>query len=419
MREPKAELIRIDARGEAHPIGAVASQRMRSRAGTYRILPAPKHVVFMRFTGEDGLRDPSDGAIVKLAGEITHPGALCDILALIAQTGWRGELVVEDSEAVRSVYFDQGNVVGATTNVEAERIGAVLYRYGAIDDRARERIVELVRGGKRFGQAALELGVLSRDRLYHYIQRQIEEIVFATLMVSDGTFFFLDGFDDSKLISHHTLSANALLMDAVTRVDEQRYFQEKIPSAHHVPVRLATRKPPPEEFSKVYAAIDDQKSVEEIGRTTGLGEFETTKQIYGLVQSHHVAIHPPRLSGGPTALVSTANGALRLIFKAAIDAGREAELRESLNAFATGAGVYDILFRGAGPNEHGMLDADKVAENAIIVSGGADPHQILKQMLHEYVAFAHFSIGAMLGSDVEANLAKAVAPMLSALLPQG
>jgi hypothetical protein len=126
MREPKTELVRIDARGEAHPIGSVASQRMRSRAGTFRILPAPKHVVFMRFTGEDGRRDASDGAIVRLAGEVTTPGALCDVLALLAQTGWRGELVVEDAEALRSVYFDQGNVVGATTNVEAERIGAVL-----------------------------------------------------------------------------------------------------------------------------------------------------------------------------------------------------------------------------------------------------------------------------------------------------
>ncbi len=419
MREPKTELVRIDARGEAHPIGSVASQRMRTREGTFRILPAPKHVVFMRFTGEDGRRDASDGAVVRLAGEVTTPGALCDVLALLAQTGWRGELVVEDAEALRSVYFDQGNVVGATTNVEGERIGAVLYRYGAIDESALERVLDLVHAGKRFGQAALELGVIPRDRLYHYIQRQIEEIVFATLMVSDGTFFFLDGYDDGKLVSHHTLSANALLMDAVTRVDEQRYFQEKIPSVQHIPVKVAARKPPPEEFAKVYEAVDDSKSVEEIGRATGLGEFETTKQLYGLVQSHHVAIHPPRLSGGPTALVSTANGALRLIFKAAVDAGRGAELRESLTAFATGAGVYDILFRGAGPDEQGMLDADKVAENAVIVSGGADPHQVLKQMLHEYVSFAHFSTGAMLGSGIEASLSKAVAPMLAALLPQG
>src|SRR6187431_2392520 len=104
MKEARDELVRIDARGEAHPIGAVASQRMRARAGAYRVLPSPSHVVFMRYTGEDGRRDAEDGAIVRLSGEVTAPGALCDVLALLAQTGWRGELVVLDGDDVRSVF---------------------------------------------------------------------------------------------------------------------------------------------------------------------------------------------------------------------------------------------------------------------------------------------------------------------------
>ena len=115
MRDGKAELVRIDNRGEAHPIGNIAGQRLRARAGAYRMLPSPAHVVFMRYTGEDGRRDAEDGAIVRLAGEVTAPGALCDVLALLGQTGWRGELVVLDGEDARSVFFDQGNVVGAVT----------------------------------------------------------------------------------------------------------------------------------------------------------------------------------------------------------------------------------------------------------------------------------------------------------------
>jgi hypothetical protein len=418
VREPKAELVRVDSRGEAHPIGSLASQRMRLRTGTFRVLPAPRHVIFMRYTGEDGRRDDADGAIVRLAGEVTAPGTLCDVLALLAQTGWRGELVVEDGESVRNVFFDQGSVVGACTNVEDERIGSVLYRFGALDDAALARVLEACKAGKRFGEAALELGVLTRDSLYQNIQKQIQEIVFATLMVADGTFFFLDGFDDSRLVSHHTLSANALLMDAVTRMDEVKFFHEKIPSSGHIPVRSPNRGEPPQEFAKMYAAVDDRLSVEELGRITGLGEFETTKHVYGLVQSRHVVMHPPRISGGPTAIVAIANGALQEIFKAAESAGLARELRESMASFAVGAGVYEILFRGAGPDESGALDAERVAENAVIVAGGAHPDQVLKQMLHEYVSFALFSSGAALGSGVEATLTRAVAPMLQALHPQ-
>jgi hypothetical protein len=384
------------------------------------MLPAPKHVVFMRFTGEDGRRDAEDGAIVRLSGEVTAPGTLCDILALIAQTGWRGELVVLDGEDTRSVFFDQGNVVGVVTSVEDERIGAVLYRYGVITDEDRLRILDAARGGKRFGEAAIELGVLKQDQIYSYISRQIEEVVFATLTIGDGTFFFLDNFDEARLVSRHTVSANALLMDGVTRMDELRYFTQKIPSALHIPYKAeGGRGAPDQEFVKVYEAVDDKHSVEELGRNTGLGEFETTKALYALVQSHHVSIHPPRVSGGPTSLVSAANGALQTIFRSAKQGGKAEEVRMSLASFAVGAGVYDILFRNAGPDETGALDPETVAANASIVAGGGDQDNALRQMLHEYVSFALFSVGAALGSGTEAELAKQVGPSLVALRPQG
>ena len=417
MKEARDELVRIDARGEAHPIGAVAGQRMRARAGAFRVLPSPKHVVFMRYTGEDGRRDADDGAIVRVAGEVTAAGALCDVLALLGQTGWRGELVVQDGDRVRSVFFDQGNVVGALTNVEDERIGSILFRFGMLDEERRDRIVEQATAGRRFGEVALELGYLTREKLYSAISKQIEEIVFATLTVGDGTFFFLDGFDEGRLVSHHTLSSNALLMDAVTRMDEMRYFRQKVPSSEHVPAKAPGRATP-SDFARVYDAIDGRMNVEEIGRATGLGEFETTKAVYGLVQSHHVVMHPPRASGGPTALVNAANGALLAVFRAAESGGKVAEVRDSLASFAVGAGVYDMLFRGAGPNATGELDADRVAHNAVIVAGGADPDHVLKQMLHEYVSFALFTVGAALGSGAESEVTRAVTPLLSTLRPQ-
>jgi hypothetical protein len=419
MKDGRAELVRIDSRGEAHPIGNVASQRMRAREGAYRMLPAPQQVIFMRYTGEDGRRDAEDGAVVRLSGEVTAPGTLCDILALLAQTGWRGELVVLDGDDARSIFFEQGNVVGAATSVEAERLGAVLYRFGVLTSDDRDRILAAVRGGKRFGEAAIELGILKQDQIYSYIERQIEEIVFATMTVGDGTFFFLDGFDDARLVSRHTVSANALLMDGVTRMDELRYFRQKIPSAEHIPFKVENRGTPQDEFQKVYLAIDGKQSVEELGRSTGLGEFDTTKGLYALVQSQHVSIHPPRVSGGPTSLVSAANGALRAIFAAANHGGRVAEVRGNLESFAVGAGVYDILFRNAGPDETGALDPDAVAANSVAVAGGADQDNMLKQMLHEYVSFALFSAGAALGSGAEGELSKQVAAALAGLRPQG
>lgn len=418
MKDTRAELVRIDSRGQAHPIGTVASQRMRQRQGTYRLLPAPEHVVFMRFTGEDGQRDAQDGAVVRLAGEIVAPGTLCDVLALLAQTGWRGELVVQDGRARRSAFFDQGNVVGVQTSEAEERLGSVLYRYGVLEEPELEQIKQRVEQGRRFGEAAVELGVLPKNRVYQYIVKQVEEVVFAMLTVADGTFFFLDGFDEARLVTRHVVSANALLMDGVTRLDELRYFRAKIPSADYVPFPSEGRGSVSAELRRVLDAVDKQRSIEEIGRETGLGEFETTRRVYALIQSGHVVVHPPRLGGGPEALVATANAALRATFAAAEGEGQAAELRDALASFAVGAGVYDILFRDAGPDEDGALDPEAVARNAVLVASGGDPEQILRQLLHEYVSFALFSVGSALGKEVETALTKRVGVSLDALRPQ-
>jgi hypothetical protein len=205
-------------------------------------------------------------------------------------------------------------------------------------------------------------------------------------------------------------------MDAVTRMDEVRFFRQKIPSPEHVPVRTEPGSVP-EEFTAIYAGIDGLTSITELGRRTGFGEFETTKAVYALVQAHRVAIHPPRVSGGPAAIVAAANSALQSIFRAV--GSRNGELATNLASFAVGAGVYDILLRGAGPTADGGFDAERVVENSVLVSAGSDPVHVLRQMLHEYVSFALFSAGAMLGSGAESEAVRQVAPMLLVLRPVG
>jgi hypothetical protein len=416
MRERRTELVRIDSRGVAHPIGTVASQRLRARAGTFRILPSPRHVVFLRYTGEDGRRDAEDGAIVRLAGEITAPGALADVVALVGQAGLRGELCVATTDSERSVFFDQGEVVGAVTDVEQERIGSILYRFGAIDAAARDAALASMTSGQRFGEAAVMLGMLTQDSLYRFISRQIEEIMFSALAIADGTFFFLDGFDDSRLPVRHSVNAGALLMDCVTRMDELNFFRQKIPSAEHVPAPNEGHSAPAG-LEAVFAAIDGRRSIHEIGRACGLGEFETTKRVYALVQSHHVVIRPPRLSGGPTAIVAAANAALASVFEVARAAGRAPEVAASLSAFSSSGGVYDLLLSNAGPAPDGSFNAEIVVHNAMLIAAGPDPTEILKRLLHEYVSFALFSAGAALGSTAEGTLVKSVREMLAAIKP--
>lgn len=418
MKDAAEELARITEKGEIHAIGELASQRLRWRQGAYRVLPAPQHVVFMRYTGEDGRRDEDDGAVVRLAGEITAPAELCDVMAMLVHTRWRGELAVLATEGTRSIFMENGNVVGAQTDIDEERIGQVMWRFGALDETQHQAIMEQVERGARFGSAAVALGLLTREHVYDFVGKQIEAIVFGALEVDDGTFFFLDGFDSDRLVSRHTLSASMLLMDGVTRLDEIKYFRQRIPGAEWVPVRGDREGEPSEDLLAIFEHVDGKNSVADIGRLTGFGDFETTKALYALCQSGHISIEPPRLEGGIIAMITAANTALREIHRRVDAAGKGTVFRQALADFAGGAGVYELLFRRAGPDERGLLNPDAVCTNLFDVADG-DEEPFLKAQLHEYVSFALFAAGNVLGQEAEHQLSREVHGLLQQLQPRG
>jgi hypothetical protein len=389
MDDERLELVRVDATGTAHPVGKTASQRMRARQGAFRLMPAPPHLIVMRYVGEDGRRDPEDGPVFRLAGEITTPGAICDIVALVGEAGWKGELVVQDGACTRSIFFERSHVVAATSNVEGERLGEVLYRYGALTKEQIAETAKAVTSEVRFGEAAVKLGFLARERLFQLMHKQTEEIVYAVLLVGDGMFYFLDEYDEARINARQSLAVTALLMEGVRRMDEMRYFRDRIPSDQHVPERAASRDAPSAELLEVWNAIDGARPISEICRVVGRDEFEVTQALFQLVQSGHAVVHSPRATG-PAAVVAVFNQAISLIFREVDAVGRGGEVREQLASFATGAGVYDALFRKAGPAPDGTLIPERIIENIAVLVGPDQAEATLAQWLYEYVSFAVF-----------------------------
>jgi hypothetical protein len=400
--------LRIDSTGTVHPLGRRASQELRRRAGEWRLLSAPGELVV-------AVRAGQGNRALRLAGEVRSPGALCDVVALIAQGSWGGELVVHDADNVRSIFFDHGNVVGASTNVAGERLGEILWRFGAI---TRSQLDEVVRAaektGKRLGEAAVELEFVGSDELFQMMARQVEEVFYGAVHVSSATFYLFDGFDESRLARRHMLSAGALLMEAARRMDELRFFREKIPSDAWIPVpaaSAASKKPPPV-LVDLFAQCDGHRSIAEIGRRIGLLEFEVTQAIFQLVTAGLLTVVAPRPEGA-AAIVGAFNVALVDVHRVCDGAGKGKELRAGTEQFANGAGVYGALFSGAGPLEDGSLRGERVARNVVALAGEDDPDAWLTQQLFEYAGFALFQAGSLLPRDVEASLNARVAEVLN------
>jgi hypothetical protein len=241
----------------------------------------------------------------------------------------------------------------------------------------------------RFGEAAVKQGFLSREKLYQLMSKQTEEIVYAVLLVADGMFYFLEAFDETRLMARQNLPVNGLLMEGVRRMDEMRYFRDRIPSDQHVPAKVPNRAPPGPELDGVFTAVDGARSVADICRVVEQGEFEVTQALFQLVQSGLVNISAPRPTG-PAAIVALFNEAMVVLFKELDTIGHGAEVREQLASFATGAGIYDALFQKAGPAPDGTLGPDRIVENVAVLAGPDQAEAMLGQWLYEYVSFAVF-----------------------------
>jgi hypothetical protein len=413
----ESDLIAVNEAGEMHPIGKDASRRMRARRGEFRLLPSPTAVVMLRAVEVSQGRVAETGARIRLAGELARRGDLCDILGFLGQVKWRGRLLVSDHQHVRVLLLENGNVVGVQTNAPPERLGQVLFHFGILTQPEVERVLEACKAGARFGEAATRVGGLEEGVIYEYLGHQIREVVCATLDIRSGAFSFIDDFENAARVSGHAISVDALVSEAVTRMDELDYFRRHIPSAQHVPVRQGDTPPRDEHVAQIYRRINGQRSVEELGRLTGVGEFGATKALHALVRSGHVAIRSPRTPGGEGAIIDSANEALRRVFQTASAAGKEQALRDNLASFMQGMGLYPILFRDAGPGPDGSLDAARVLENLEKIAATDDRERVLKDLLHQLASFALFTTGALLGEKREAPLRKSISQTMRALRP--
>ena len=105
--------------------------------------------------------------MVAINAELLHE------LALLYQHGGDGLVTVQAGEAKRSLQVAQGHLVGAESNLKAERIGDMLAAAGKLDPDLVERIAAEARSkGRLFGDQLLADGLLQPTDLAAALENQ-------------------------------------------------------------------------------------------------------------------------------------------------------------------------------------------------------------------------------------------------------
>ena len=353
-----------------------------------------------------------------MAGEIVSRTTMLEVVSVIANSNWRGELVVQGTDgSERALHFDQGALRHARSTQPNDMLGEVLFRAGIIDRETVERVLSHVTQERRFGELCLDENIVTQEQLYGHLQKQAEQIFYGSLLVDDGLYSFHTIDDDAPPPDHTVhLPIQGLLMEGVQRIDEMALFRERIPHADLCPKRRETA--PPKRLDSSAAQIlefaDGKRTIEDIARLTGLGDFLTTKSVYHLLQQGSVELHtsPNVDTQAVRKLVGRFNDVMRDIFVAVATYGGVDSTRNTLATWIQGSG-YAPYF-GEEVDVDGSINPDVVA-SALEHIDIEHPIEALHQALHELAAFALFSATTTLPRDQELVLARDVNRRLKAI----
>ena len=389
-----------------------AKERLRERSGSYTLTAdAPGLLILQR-------DDKDRGGRVIMAGEILGRMTMLEVINVITNAGWRGELHVLAADGMRRVLtIDLAALKYARSNDPDDRLGEVLFRLGVLSRTQLDTLLREVTPDRRFGQLVVEKKYLDQEQLFHYLQKQAEQIFYGALLAQDGTYAFTTPLDSEPPPAHTVhIPVQGLLMEGVQRVDEMALFRERIPSSEMCPevTPNAARRSLDPTATTILLHCDGTRTIDDIARETGLGEFHTTKAIYHLLSQGAVALRAPTRidEAAVKAVVSKFNEVMRDIFMAVATYGGVDDTRTTVAAWIAASG-YGPYF-GETVDEDGSIDVQRIIR-ALEASPVDRPIEGLHQALHELAAFALFAATTTLPRDQELMLARDVNRRLKAI----
>lgn len=118
---------------------------------------------------------------------------VAELLLHLHQSGRTGILRFSQGEIKKGIYFKDGAIVFAHSNVKTDRLGETLLRLGKItEEEFKIASVEVIESGKRLGRTLHEKGFLSEAEVMAGVSYQLQQIVYSVFNWDRGEYEFVD-----------------------------------------------------------------------------------------------------------------------------------------------------------------------------------------------------------------------------------
>jgi tetratricopeptide (TPR) repeat protein len=168
---------------------------------------------------------------------------LAEVCRRIVMEDKSGDLQVNLGSAIKTIYFDNGFVVFAASNLKRDRLGESLIEAGRISRHEFALASMLMKGSKRkFGQALVQAGVMSEEELGREVAGQVNRIVLSLFKAKDGIYSFDERGAAVPVELMVSLSIYRILLEGIRYMTDGKLILAGLPPLDTM-VRLSERPP--------------------------------------------------------------------------------------------------------------------------------------------------------------------------------
>jgi hypothetical protein len=363
------------------------------------------------FSAHHLLLESADNADkVLMAGQIGEVGII-DLLSFFNMFRKSGQLRFNLAGGNKSLYFQNGEIVYATSTFPEEEIGEILYGLGKFDR-------EILHGARQFanneiplGKILVDQGIITSQDLWAANKNQVETIAYNLFAFHEGSYVYIDVEPEQDKIISLSMTTQNLIMEGLRRVDERAVYMQKVKSLDAVPVVTGDIPNDLDSVSQRMVALIQSEvgNVNELLRRSGSGEFDALRLLSQLIERGVV-----NMEEAPTVAVEGVLGEVVNIFNGVLVAmhrvvsAKNPQFRVEISRFLRDLPQpFSYVFRQTALKEDGSIDGGRVLANLAGLEEG-DKLRLLSEALSELVYMECIAARRDLGAADSAELIKRV-----------
>jgi hypothetical protein len=217
---------------------------------------------------------------LSIQGSLSE-ASLPELLASISRSLETGVLNFHDMGRWKTIYFKEGRVVFATSNLQDDRLGEFLLKQGRITVRQFLEASKLIKPGKRLGAVLVDEDILSSDELFVAINQHVLEIVYSLFEWSRGEYEFVMKDLSAEGPVSLDLRTEKVILEGIRRLRDFTRVYAGVGSVDTVlrhteaAGSLVVKLELDEDESQILALVNGRLKVEQVLTLSYLSNFET------------------------------------------------------------------------------------------------------------------------------------------------